>query len=43
MLNHLNHFIFEEKENFVNITTKKILPKTCSVDELRDNFFLAGQ
>lgn len=39
----LNHFVYEQGEDLVNLTTKKILPKTSSPQELRENFFLEGQ
>lgn len=39
----LNYFVFEESENLVNITTKKILPKKSTEEMLRENFFLKGQ
>ena len=39
----LNHFIFENQGNLVNLTTKKVLPKDSSEENLRANFFLKGQ
>jgi len=39
----LNHYVFEESERLVNLTTKKILPKNASQEDLRTNFFLQGQ
>lgn len=39
----LNHFVFSDVDGLINITTKKILPKTATQEELRDNFFLKGQ
>lgn len=42
-MNKLNHFIFEENDNLINITTKKILPKNSSKKELEKNFFLENQ
>jgi radical SAM protein with 4Fe4S-binding SPASM domain len=39
----LNHFVFEDQESIVNITTKKALPKNSTEDELKSNFFLEGQ
>lgn len=38
-----NHFVFEEADRLVNLTTKKILPKSASEEELKENFFLKGQ
>jgi len=39
----LNHFVLEESDNLINLTTKKILPKNSTEEELRRNYFLLGQ
>lgn len=39
----LNHFVFEDGDYLVNLTTKKVLPKSSPDVLLRDNFFLEGQ
>ena len=39
----LNHFIFSDGDNLVNLTTKKILPKDSTEEILAGNFFLKGQ
>jgi radical SAM protein with 4Fe4S-binding SPASM domain len=39
----LNHFVFEESDKLVNITTKKYLPKDSTKEELHKNYFLEGQ
>jgi len=39
----LNHFVFEESDGLVNLTTKKFLPKGSTEEQLRENFFLEGQ
>lgn len=43
LLRMLNHFVFEDSTNLVNITTKKVLPKDSTKEDLQSNFFLEGQ
>jgi radical SAM protein with 4Fe4S-binding SPASM domain len=40
---NFNKYIFESKDCFYNLTTKKILPKNSSVEEFRNNYFLENQ
>jgi len=39
----LNHFVFKDGDDLVNITTKKALPFGSSEEVLKSNFFLEGQ
>lgn len=39
----LSHYVVEDKDHLINLTTKLCIPKTSPVDVLQEHFFLEGQ
>lgn len=39
----MNHFVREQSDSLVNLTTRKFLPKDSTEEQLRENYFLEGQ